>query len=368
MDNLHTRLLAKDDGRLEAAVGLVLLIGAVIVAAVSEEWPAWPLLVAGGLLLWAILLAPSSGIRSTGVVLCVASGHFVGDVEASAFIALLAFVVLEVQVLAGRWIASAVTGGIIVMWFLFGQPLAAWTVSLGAEVLIALMGVFLAATVGLIRRMLRMERRERLVAVELESMKTRVELARSLHDSVADSLTRIVLLSGMPAGDLEQRRPAIHAQAREAIASLRGIIGHLRGEDAELGNGASTSTLCLEAEINRALAEMSAVGLSPTMEISSLSGVRVSEPVGRAVREVATNVLKHGDDPVRIVGELTNGTVRLLVVNRVLAHSRDRIGGTGMGLLAVDETLSEAGGRMEVAQSRELMQVVLEFPDNSGIQ
>lgn len=116
MDNLHTRLLAKDDGRLEAAVGLVLLIGAVIVAAVSEEWPAWPLLVAGGLLLWAILLAPSSGIRSTGVVLCVASGHFVGDVEASAFIALLAFVVLEVPILVTTRVISRIVGscGVVV--------------------------------------------------------------------------------------------------------------------------------------------------------------------------------------------------------------------------------------------------------------
>ena len=356
MDSRIVRAFVADDGRLEAALGIVLLISAAGVAAVYRDWPTWPLLAAGGFLIWAMLLAPHNGVRAVGVVLAVAVGLFIGDVEMHVFVACLSFLVLEILILTGRWVTGAVTGLVIFTWFVLGDPLAAWGVSAGAEVLTVLLCIVVALVVGLARRMLRMERRGRQSAVELERLRMRVDMARELHDNVADSLTRIVLLSGTAEG-IREWRPRVHEEAQEAIASLRSIIGHLQGEGRLAG-----SQSVVDLGVDRAVGDMQALGLHPVVDFPGVEGVRVVETVARALREVFTNVLKYGENPVRLLGEVSGGMSRVLVVNRISADHRDDLGGTGRGLPGVEAAMSEVGGTVEVSRADGLMQVALEFP------
>lgn len=167
----------------------------------------------------------------------------------------------------------------------------------------------------------------------------RVDMARELHDNVADSLTRIVLLSGTAEG-IREWRPRVHEEAQEAIASLRSIIGHLQGEGRLAG-----SQSVVDLGVDRAVGDMQALGLHPVVDFPGVEGVRVVETVARALREVFTNVLKYGENPVRLLGEVSGGMSRVLVVNRISADHRDDLGGTGRGLPGVEAAMSEVGGQ-----------------------
>lgn len=348
------------EGRPEAAAGIVYLLVVVAGPVVSGQAPEWELVLAGLFLIWAIVIAPSSGIRSTGLVGCVTAGLFYGGVETAALTAALAFLVVEVQVLVGRWWASGATGIIVLFWFGVGDPLSAWNVSWLGQVLLAGVGVAVAAVVGMTRRLLQAERRERATAMELERMAREMKLARKLHDGLADSLTRVVLISGYP-GEESPRLERINGEARNAIASLRAIIGDLRSDD-----GGSRVLVSLGEELHRGVESLGMIGLAPRVDSPDISAILVDSRLADSLREVFTNVLKHGTDPVRVTTEVADGQARVFVVNSILGSPRQDVTGSGMGLRSIVESVRQVGGNVDVDDSGGLMRVLLEMPVVEG--
>ena len=339
--------------RIEALVAAGFLLVAVTGESVSQGVVDWTLVVSGIFVIWSILLAPDHDVRTTGVLICLAFGLFIARSETAIFVTVAAFVVLQVQIRHGRWAAALATSVILAAWFVVGDPLHAWTVSGIGAALVAVLGMACAVAIGMTRRALESSRRELAASLELERMRTRIELARTLHDNVADSLTRIVLMS--------PQTEAIHGEARRAIDSLRMIMRRLRGEED------GTNLVNLAVVIDTGIADMRALGLEVVADVEGMRGLVVGEQTAAALREAFTNVLKHGDAPVRVVGECDEEKCRVFMVNAKRSAPRDQVGGTGLGLDGMRECLLTGGGSIQFVDTQDTARVVMEFPIRRGV-
>ncbi|MHA2788368.1 hypothetical protein ACXZ66_04370 [Corynebacterium sp. S7] len=223
------RIFQNTDGKLEALIGFALLFAATVGISLSEEYPGWQLIVAGSFLIWAMILAPESGIRSTGVLLCVVAGLLVAEVEYGVFVAVLVFFVIEIQLTNARWLAGGCSILIVLAWFCLGNPLTAWSVSWVGQFLFAVLGILISIVIALYRRLNRSLIREKEAVVELAEIQTRIDVAKALHNGVADSLTRIVLLAHQST-DQSRQDSLIQQEAKSGLTELRKIIDQLRGK------------------------------------------------------------------------------------------------------------------------------------------
>lgn len=268
----------------------------------------------------------------------------------------------------GRWHALAVTAGFAVasaaLSYAIGLP---WPATLVTSLLVLAGGGFFAFTYAFSAWLLNSvyeldearETRARLAVAE-----ERLRFGRDLHDVMGRNLAVIALKSELAVQLAQRERPEAVTQmvevqrlAHEAQREVREVVRGYR--EADLGS-----------ELAGAQGVLTAAGIHCTVT-GPVTGfpAPVQSALGWAVREAATNVLRHGDAR-RCAMELRvrEGRVVLTVENDGVPESGDGPG-RGSGLVGLRERLAEIGGTLRAGPTgdgRFLLTAEVPLPAHSG--
>jgi two-component system sensor histidine kinase DesK len=173
----------------------------------------------------------------------------------------------------------------------------------------------------------------------------RLRLARDLHDQLGQSLSTVVLQSELVALELPDDAPesararvqVVVDTARESLQAMRAVV-----------TGYRQPNLADELHEARGLLEASGVRCE-VREQEVEASVEASATLGWAVREAATNILRHSSaHRATLTVERQDGRVRLRVED-------DGVGAGGMqrghGLDGIAERASAMGGAVEIETS-----------------
>jgi signal transduction histidine kinase len=189
----------------------------------------------------------------------------------------------------------------------------------------------------------------------------RRRVARELHDVLAHDLSVMVVQSGAarrvldgdPAAAADAAR-LIERTGREALAELRHLFGPARRGEGEPLEGTPGV-----ARIDRLADRARAAGLPVDLLVE---GEPRSLPPGvdlagyRVVQEALTNSLKHaGPAKARVTVRYEADCLRLEVVDDGLGDgpAPDHLGGSGHGLLGMNERVALYGGELEAGRAPE---------------
>ncbi len=190
-------------------------------------------------------------------------------------------------------------------------------------------------------------------------MRQRQAVARELHDTVAASLTKLVM-----AAELAILRGTISPSglrdladsASMSIQELRWIVGLLRDpsevNDFRLEHHTELGTALASAE-----RELTRHGFAVTVAVAGdlgRIGHREAGGISAATVEAANNIVKHGDQngACAILVEVGPATVEVVFVNRKLRDSVEgRPAGEQYGLVGLRERLAEIGGSVVIEDS-----------------
>jgi len=196
----------------------------------------------------------------------------------------------------------------------------------------------------------------RIEAAELAVGRERLRVSRDLHDLLGQSLSAVSLK-----GDLAIRLLTTDAAAARAeIESLTGVArGALRDVRAVARDEHAVS---LRGEIDAAAALLGAAGMDARLDVDLPDlAPRVERVVAWAVREGATNMLRHSDARTcTITAERRDGTVRLEVVNDGVRGPA----GAGSGLDGLAERARELSGSVTAGHTSDgRFRMVVEIPE-----
>lgn len=333
-------VLRQPDGIAEA-IGLSALIVAASLSFFADgQSSSFTTLAAALLVVWGLLVASVKPAMATGMMLMVCISTFLISEEVSGLVTVGLFLVVEVLFANSRWNSGTVLAAAVTLGF-----------ALTNDWVLGLAGLLIALSVALIRRQLILLEEHQRAQVELELTQEKNELARRLHDHLANSLTRVVLLAEQPFPD----STAIAQEARHSVESLHEIMRQLRGFEP-----APEEQLPLTDVIEENLASLQDLGYDITADINTPPGATITPSVADAIREMFINTMKHGASPVRLIAEtdLTQG--RILLVNGVPAH--EKIGGTGSGVASIEATAHDTGGSFSLEIGENSARALLEFP------
>uniref|UniRef100_A0AAU3GVF9 Histidine kinase n=1 Tax=Streptomyces sp. NBC_01401 TaxID=2903854 RepID=A0AAU3GVF9_9ACTN len=229
-----------------------------------------------------------------------------------------------------------------------GALLAGATVPFALATLagVAFGGLLISSTVRLSAwtlRMMQKLRDARDVEARLAVAEERLRFGRDMHDVLGRNLAVIALKSELAVELAQRGKPTAVNQmievqriARTSQQEVREVVRGYREAD-------------LRTELLGAQGVLRAAGIECAVHGD---GGRLPSPVqsalGWAVREAATNVLRHGD-PQRcdILLETTRDGIRLVVENDGLTPDKAVVSGGGSGLHGLRERLAEVGGSLE---------------------
>jgi signal transduction histidine kinase len=165
----------------------------------------------------------------------------------------------------------------------------------------------------------------------------RRRLSRDLHDVVGQSLTAIALK-----GDLARRLiDADRAAAAREIGELEAVASSLAEEIEAVARDDREVAFATEAGAAVDLLRLAGIDVQATLDLDGL-GPDTSAALGFAMREGATNILRHADARTCTIHAVReNGVVRLELVNDGAVASR----GGGTGLRSLADRLAEIDGR-----------------------
>ena len=246
---------------------------------------------------------------------------------AGVALALAAAVAVTVAVAAGVGLGLAVAGA-------DGSTVAAWTVTvLGLGAVTAALGSAIRVNQAL--RRMRDERARLAVAEE------RARIARDLHDLLGHTLSLIAVktelaarLIGSDPGRAETELVDVQNVTREALAEVREAVHGYRQE-------------ALSDALASARAALAAAGIDCRVDgdVTSLP-VRVERVLGLAVREAATNIVRHSGARSCVIRlHQGRGDVALEVVDDGAAVPGE--GNGGMGLAGLAERARDLDGTFE---------------------
>lgn len=353
-----TQLLMIPDGVAEVVGVSLLVVAATLGFTLDGRIPSWTTLAAVIVLVWALLIAPLKSGWSTAVVICISVVTFFGQIELTELVAVALFLVVEVQFANGRWAAGTGSALAILAGFAFAESGAVvWASSPLSTWLLAVAGLMGALAVALIRQQLVLMDRYRQAAWELELAQEKAHVARRLHDQVADSLTRVVLLAEQPAPN----QGMIVRESRLAVTSLHEIMRQLKEPRAEsVLPGASV--VPFRALVDDGVGSLRSLGHQVRVGGEKVPEVGVEAVVAESVREMFTNVMKHGESPVRVLAEAEGSMGRLLLINNRSKNQDPSMGGTGLGLEGLESKAKKFGGAFAASANERSVRAVLEFP------
>lgn len=241
--------------------------------------------------------------------------------------------VVEVQWANRRWVA----GGLSLAATVAGLSSAGMSRLPVAAVVVTVLAVVL------LRLELELAERNAALSARVAVVEERVSMAHHLHDRVADSLTRVVLLAEQPRPDIS----LIADEARKSVTKLHSIMGQLKGGD----DRPTDSVVDLSQLVGQSVSTLRAAGLAVNVSKVPAQAL-VSETTADGIRELFTNVLKHGESPVRIMLEIDEDSGRILVTNALPPRPQAATMDSGLGLSSAESTFQRDG---------EIARAILEF-------
>ena len=184
----------------------------------------------------------------------------------------------------------------------------------------------------------------------------RSELARELHDRVAQPLTAMLLdmeafrLDASHPDESERRVREFQRQTRAAIAEIRHVLYGLRGED--VLEERFLSRLRGELESERARRPELDVRLSVSPAWPPLIGRRAAEHLLHLLREALHNARVHGHACRVEVALVTmgDGRLELIVTDDGRGLPPDALERPGLGLRGMHERAALLGGELEFSR------------------
>lgn len=192
----------------------------------------------------------------------------------------------------------------------------------------------------------------------------RLRIARDLHDVVAHHVSVIGIQAGAARRVLESNPVAaqralseIEKSTREAVASMRGLLGTLRGLSSVGGGESDRGPQPSVGELSALVEQHQSPGCQITLEVvESEPGLlgRLPAPIAhsvyRTVQEALANVTRHSTaSQVSATVRLTSGPAAYAEVE-VLDNGRPRAGtsGSGLGQLGIRERAVSHRGEVEI--------------------
>ena len=231
----------------------------------------------------------------------------------------------------------------------------------GFQFLVMTLMSLLFFTIGaLVRSTEIARRREELIAKEkLEAL--RLEIAREMHDLVAYSMSQTALRAqrnaANPAFCKEARRQFtdLEATASDALHELRLLLRALRNaapdedQDVATATGLGMVVTDLSAAVRAVSEDVAAAGFDITYRClgqAKVSRLQAST-LSRVAREMAANIIRHGNQHRPVTMTLTLGpeVVRLVATNRIRPGGA-RLPRSGTGLLGMRERLEAVEGTL----------------------
>lgn len=185
----------------------------------------------------------------------------------------------------------------------------------------------------------------------------RREIARELHDTVAQDLSMIIMraeqarLHGTTsAADLK----FIVTSADGAIRDLRSIMTLLRKDDEPTAGDGVTSRLSLDDTVAEAVAQLRRHGFQPTVSVeggtdrlSHLAG----DTLAKVVREASSNIVQHGqrDSACALMIEVRDSDAEVVVSNLPGRATRVLRRHEPLGLTGLRERVEAVGGEFSAA-------------------
>ena len=192
----------------------------------------------------------------------------------------------------------------------------------------------------------------------------RERLAREIHDTIAQSLTGVVMLAqqtrgALAAGDLtttRERLDVIEAAAREALTEARTLVA-ATASTGPAGTDVAAALHRLGARFERE----SGIGITvDAVEVDLPRDLQVV--LVRCTQEALANVRKHSaSTSARVTLTATDGTA-VLVVSDDGTGFDTAVASTGFGLDGLRERLELSGGRLDVASDRDGTIVTAQVP------
>ncbi|VXB16789.1 conserved membrane hypothetical protein [Frigoribacterium sp. 9N] len=197
----------------------------------------------------------------------------------------------------------------------------------------------------------------------------RERLAREIHDTIAQSLTGVVMLAqqtrgALAAGDLatiRERLDVIEAAAREALTEARTLVA------ATASTGpAGTDVAAALHRLGERFERESGIGITvDAVEVDLPRDLQVV--LVRCTQEALANVRKHSaSTSARVTLTATDGTA-VLVVSDDGTGFDTAVASTGFGLDGLRERLELSGGRLDVSSDRDGTVVTAQVPRASVV-
>jgi signal transduction histidine kinase len=224
-------------------------------------------------------------------------------------------------------------------------------------------------------------RAERLAAEQKELMRKavaveRMHIARELHDSVAHSITVIVLQAAGAARVMHTRPgsagPALNEienAGRQALEELRRLLTVLRANEAAVDGSASDDHQPCIDDLDALLDQLHDAGLPVRLHRSGEARTiapSVSRTAYRIVQEALTNVTKHAPGSVRVDVGLSWTPEQLVVdvANEVPDRASGPVSGLacGFGLVGLRERAAIVGGRLTAGVTSDGFKVTAVLP------
>jgi signal transduction histidine kinase len=192
----------------------------------------------------------------------------------------------------------------------------------------------------------------------------RTKIAREMHDVLAHRLSLLAAYAGAlefrpdaPPDELARAAGVIRTGAHQALEELREVIGVLRDDPAEPEPDRPQPTF---ADLPRLLDEARAAGTPVRLDDRLAAPGTVPDVLGRTVyrvvQEALTNARKHapGQEATVLVAGEAGRRLLVVVTNRTGpgAPVRDRVPGSGNGLIGLRERVQLAGGRLDAKAGR----------------
>lgn len=198
------------------------------------------------------------------------------------------------------------------------------------------------------------------------ALEERHELARELHDSVADALASVLMRAegAKLAGVIDSAElTAIADDAARAVTEFGHIVNVLRSRPDE----PSTGETALDAQLATAEQRLRDHGFRPRVNWEGVPPVlpaRVGHILGRVIEEATNNVIKHGD-PGRdcaILVEVTSDMIELAILNYIRKGAGGARQTAGFGRVSMRERVEALNGTMSSEKTGETWLVNLQIP------
>lgn len=213
------------------------------------------------------------------------------------------------------------------------------------------------------QRLLHLEREK----AEAELRAFRLELARDLHDTVAQTLSATAMRANLALADAtsDELRKDLEWMATECRSSahdLRQILGRLRASGASRAEPELASIDTLRGTVEAQAERLRAAGFGVTWQvgIERLSAAR-AQALSAVTTEAANNIVRHAAPGTPCELDLAEDGADVVATFRNVsgpASSRR----PGMGLTGVRERLALLGGDSEVRRSGSQWELVARLP------